>query len=202
MKYEITEKITYIPSQDNPLSADVAIIKGKKIYLFDVGSSDAAFEDIQMIEGDKCAVISHFHPDHMGNVLRLHELPLYVSANTFKYTNRGTIIEKDTILEEGIAVFLIPSSHAKGSLGLIVNDEYVFIGDALAPTMKKEKVVHNAQLVLECIRLFKSIEAPYFIQSHRMNRIYKKEEIIETLEDIYAQRKGQEAYIEIEDWHD
>ena len=202
MKYEIAEKISYIPAQESPLSADVAIIKGKRTYLFDVGSSDAAFKEIQMIEGDKCAIISHFHPDHMGNLSRLFELPLYVSSNTFKYTNSGTIIEKTTRLEDGIEVFLIPSSHAKGSLGLIVNGEYVFIGDALAPTMKKGKVVYNAQLVLECIKLFKSIEAPYFIQSHRMDRVYKKEEIIAKLENIYAQRNGQEAYIEIEDWHD
>ena len=202
MNHKIADTISYIPSQENPLSSDVAIIKGKKIYLFDVGSSDVAFEDIQMIDGDKCAIISHFHPDHIGNLTRLTELPIYVSTNTFKYTNRGTIIEKDIILEEGIVAFLIPSSHAKGSLGLIVNDEYVFIGDALAPSMKKGKVVYNAQLVLECIRLFKSIEAPYFIQSHRMNRVDKKEEVIEKLDDIYAQRKGQESYIEIEDWHD
>lgn len=193
---EINAAISYIPAQDSPLSSDVAVIKGQKTWLFDVGSSDDAFEEIRRIEGEKCAVISHFHPDHMANLERLPELPVYVGANTFRYSGRGTVIEKETELEKGIRVILIPSSHAKGSLGLVVNDEFVFIGDALAPTIKKGKVVYNAQLLNECIRLFKSIKAPYFIQSHRMDRVYEKAEIISKLESIYARRNIREAYKE------
>ena len=96
MRYEIADKISYIPSQDSPLSADVAIINGNRTYLFDVGSSDIAYEEISNIEGDKCAIISHFHPDHIGNLSRLLSLPIYVSANTFKYASRGTVIEEET----------------------------------------------------------------------------------------------------------
>ena len=192
----INAAISYIPAHDSPLSADVAVIKGQKTWLFDVGSSDDAFEEIQRIKGEKCAVISHFHPDHMANLERLADLPVYVGANTLRYSGRGTVIDAETELEKGIGVFPIPSSHAKGSLGLIVNDEFVFIGDALAPTVKKGRIVYNAQLLNECIRLFKSITAPYFIQSHEMDRVYEKAEIISKLESIYARRNAQEAYIE------
>ena len=149
------------------------------------------------MEGEKCAVISHFHPDHMANLERLGDLPVLVSANTLRYSGRGTVIEADTELEKGIRVFLIPSCHAKGSLGLVVDDEFVFIGDALAPTTKKGRAVYNVQLLNECIRLFRSIQAPYFIQSHRMDRLYEKAEIISRLEAIYSRRNAREAYIEM-----
>lgn len=152
MKVEISEKIEYITSGENPLSSDVVFIKGDKaIWIFDVGANDEAFNAIAEIisdadrEKDVNIVISHFHRDHMGNLERIAKIPtvgncvnLYVSKYTYKHCNIGTVVEEDIIINDGVKIhiFPMPSSHSKGCLCLEADDEAVFIGDAIYPAYK------------------------------------------------------------------
>ena len=202
---KIDNIISYIPASESPLSADIGVIKGsKKTWLFDVGASDEALNEIQSIDGEKVAVISHFHPDHMSNLSRLPDIECYVGSNTFKYSKRGIIVDSDLYIEDGawLHLFPIPSSHAKGSLGLEVNEKYAFIGDATAPTTKARVTVYNAQKLYEEIKALDSMRAKYILQSHRMNHLYEKQEVVEKLKRIYAGRKSNEPFIICEEEYD
>ena len=170
----IDDIISYIPACDEPLSADVGVITGiKKTWLFDVGASETAIKEIQEINADKAIVISHFHPDHMGNLQRINCPEIYVGANTLRYSGKGTVVDSDLYIEDRVRLHLfpIPCCHAKGSLGLEVNEKYAFIGDATAPTTKAGKTVYNAQLLFDEIKVIEGLKAPYILQSHRMDTI-------------------------------
>ena len=141
---KIDDIISYIPACRDPLSADVGVITGnKKTWIFDVGSSESTLEEIQQIEREKAIVISHFHPDHMGNLQKINCPEIYVGANTLRYSGKGTVVDSDLYVEDGVRMHLfpIPCCHAKGSLGLEVNETYAFIGDATTPTRKAGKQV-------------------------------------------------------------
>ena len=194
--------ITYIPASENPLSADVGIIKGrKKTWLYDVGSSDAARQGILQIEGDKSIVISHFHPDHMGNLDRIPDVECYVGANTYKYSKRGNVVDSHLYIEDGVRlhIFPIPACHAKGCLGLEVNERYVFLGDSTVPTRKDGRIVYNAQLLCEQIRILEALRAKHVLLSHRMDTLYRKDDIIEGLSRIYMKRSPDSPYIPCEE---
>ena len=199
---KLTDRISYILSCDSPLSSDVAIIKGdNRTYIYDVGNGSGYVDEINDISGDKVIILSHFHPDHMRNLSMIPSIPCYVGSNTFKYTKRGEIVNTDVYIDDGVQlhIFPVPSSHAKGSLGLEVDDEYAFVGDAIGPAIKPDKLVYNVQMLFEEIRTLKRLKASKIIQSHRMNKIEDKYVIIEKLETIYAKRNGKEPYIEIEE---
>lgn len=157
--------------------------------------------------GEKVIIISHFHPDHMANLQYFEDVQCYVSRNTFKYTKKGTIVDKEVLIQDGVQlrIFQLPSSHAKGSLGLEVNEEYAFVGDAIAPSIRPEGLLYdlyNVQLLAEEIRVLKKIKASIIIQSHNMGSLIPKSEIIERLESIYARRNGQNPFIEVEKKYD
>lgn len=62
--------------------------------------------------------------------------------NTFRYTKTGTVIEEDTWFQDGdvrLHLFPIPSSHAKGSLALEVDETWCFLGDAAYATQKTDR---------------------------------------------------------------
>lgn len=85
----INNRISYLKASENPLSADVGVIKGDtRTWFFDVGSNEGAYRLITEEMNKTGIVISHFHPDHMGNLSRIMEKErptLYVGDNTFKY---------------------------------------------------------------------------------------------------------------------
>ncbi len=141
-----------MPSETNPLSADVYAIRGETVWwIFDVGASDEAADFINNLPCDgvvpgtaplkKNIVISHFHRDHFFNLPRVHFDNLYVGRETFRHCDetiralgtRGrsqsssssvTVVESPLQFEDGIRVKImpIPNSHAKGSLIFIVGD--------------------------------------------------------------------------------
>lgn len=196
---EINDFISYIPASDNPLSADAVIIRGNRnTYVFDVGNNDASFEEISHIEGSKIIFLSHFHPDHIGNISRLEYEELYQGDNTFKYTGKGEVIRDSKEFEDGIKIraFAIPSSHAKGSLAIEVNDEYAFMGDSIYCTTKKDIPVYNAQLLNEEIKLIKNMKAANLFLSHERKPIKDKRVVLRMLEAIYDRRDKNSAYIE------
>ena len=56
---KIDDIISYIPACDEPLSADIWVITGnKKTWIFDVGSSASALEEIHQIDCEKAIIIS------------------------------------------------------------------------------------------------------------------------------------------------
>ena len=138
----ITDKISYLPAGENPLSADVGIVEGQKaLWLFDLGNSAEAAEALNALKKPKNAVISHFHSDHLGNLDRVVLSELYLGANTFNYAWLGKFVRDDNYIDDGVKlrIFPLPSSHAKGSLGIEVSGEYAFLGDGVYPGTKNGK---------------------------------------------------------------
>lgn len=194
---KISEGISYIPATDSPLSADIGIIEGREhLWLFDVGSSVSVAREIDSLEKPKNAVISHFHPDHMGCLKEISFDEIFLGANTLRYAGIGTTVEGDVYIEDGVKlhIFHLPSCHAKGSLGLEIGD-YAFLGDGTYPSMKKNRACYNSSLLKEEITVLKGLSAKYFLQSHSKTFIRKKEDVIAELEKIYSLRNPKESYI-------
>ena len=191
----INDKISYIECGERPLSSDIGIIKeGKDTWLYDVGNGA---DRIAGLSGQYHIVLSHFHPDHVGNLNRIGKKEVYVSAATQKYVRQGTIVTQDLYIG-GLHLFLLPSSHAKGCLGLEVDETYAFVGDALYCKAKLGYGVYNAQLLKEQIEVLKRLKAPWLLLSHRKNMVQKKDLLIEWLENIYDGREKGNPEIRIE----
>lgn len=132
----INNHISYLTPTEHPLSANVVIIEGDAfLWGYDVGNHPAVPEILQKKSkqtGKKIRVIlSHFHPDHIGNLSEISCEAVYQGKNTFRYTKTGTVIEEDTWFQDGdvrLHLFPIPSSHAKGSLALEVDETWCFLG--------------------------------------------------------------------------
>lgn len=91
-------------------------------------------------------------------------------------------------------MFKINSCHAKGSIGLEISD-YAFVGDALAPCLKKNQYVYNVQMLKEEIETLENLKAKYLITSHHMEEYQDKNEIIDRLKKIYETREKNNPYI-------
>lgn len=195
----ITDRISYWKATENPLSANVGVMQGESgVWLFDVGNDEKIAAEIEALPGKKHIVLSHFHPDHAGNLSKIHYDQLYQGAHTDKYTKAGgTFVVHDLMIEDGVRLHLfpLPSSHAKGSVGLEVNEEYAFLGDGTYSTVKGGKTVYNAGLLLEEIKVLRSLKAKYFLLSHDGNFVHDREEVLRQLEEIYRRRDPKSPYI-------
>lgn len=194
---KITDRIFYIKATEKPLSADVGIIEGDEFcWIFDVGADESVPILLNKIPKPKNAVISHFHPDHMSNLEHVDLNEVYLGANTFNYAKTGEIIDKDVFIDDGIEIhiFLLPSSHAKGSLGMEIGD-YAFLGDATYSTTKQGKACYNVSVLKEEIAVLEKLSAKFFLISHDEKFIRPKEEIISELLEIYSKRDPKESYI-------
>lgn len=192
----INKTYSIIKGHNNPLSCDVAIIEGKDYtYIFEAGNSERIIEELNSIDRKKIVIISHFHEDHLKNISKLNYEKLYVGDNTYKYTNKGEIVD-DLYIDDGIRIhlFKINSCHAKGSIGLQIND-YAFLGDATSPTLKKGHYVYNVQMLKEEIELLEKINVKYFVFSHHMEEHKDKDEVIKKLKEIYSKREKSNPYI-------
>ncbi len=200
---EITSQIAYIPASDSPLSADIGLIKGdKRIYVFDTGDGDAACRELkEYLQGfqhkETCLIVSHFHKDHTGNFSRHDFSRTYVGSFTAKYVAPSEIVTAPVVIEDGVklTIFPLPSSHAKGSLGLMVNDEYVFLGDGTYPNEAKDEAVYNRGLLQEELKVLTALPADKFLLSHKPRFIYPSKVVIRELESVYDRRVQGEAYI-------
>lgn len=195
---KISNRISYFAPSENPLSANVGIIRGDLfLWLFDVGNGRETFNAIQSLPGEKSIVISHFHPDHMGNLQKCSYMNLFVSNNTRKYAHAGTVVSKELSIDDGVNFHILafPSAHAKGSLALEVNNEYVFLGDALYPTTKNDRPCYNACVVMEQIDYLTKLSAQYVLSSHRTPFVERKEVILTELLHILQKRHKDEPYI-------
>ncbi len=190
----INEKITYIPCSDDPLSADIGVIRdGDGTWLYDVGADERA---IAGLTGSYSVVLSHFHQDHTGNLERLNPKALYVSGETKRHVGMGTAVDQDVRIGS-LHIFPLPSSHCKGCLGLEVDGRYAFVGDALYSKFRDGCCIFNAQLVKEEIAVLKRLNAPYLLVSHFEGLIRPREAVIAELEEVYALRAPNCAEIRI-----
>ena len=90
----INEKISYIECSDDPLSADIGIIRdGDAVWLYDVGSDERAVSELT---GKYNVVLSHFHQDHTGNMGKLHIKEAFVSDETKRHVQMGTVTDRDS----------------------------------------------------------------------------------------------------------
>ena len=149
-----------------------------------------------------------------GDTLSLNYEPvkydrLYIGKGTEKYLPKGEIIREPFViwdeLEEGtnegsldgklkLEIIPMPSSHSKGSLALVVNDEYIFMGDSTycryIPKRENEdgRAEYNVQKLKEQIDLLKSIKVDKCLVSHERRFVRPKKVVIRQLESIYARR--------------
>lgn len=186
-----------IKGGNKPLSSDCGVIEiNNTLYIFDVGANPRIIEELNNINLDRVVIISHFHIDHITNLNKINYSKLYVSDNTFKRTKTGETVKEKLILNEYISIFPITCCHCKGSIGLKFRN-YAFIGDSLAPQIKKDCNVYNVQLLKQEINELEKLDVDYFLDSHNMEIIMTKKEVIDKLQNIYNKRQKDNPYIKI-----
>lgn len=181
----INEIITYIPSTEDPLSADVFFIKGNRgYYIFDVGNNEESLKEINNINEPKTVILSHYHKDHIGNIQKINYEKVYVGDVTYDTIEQGVIVGEKITLDDGVKVEIVPcpSPHVDGSLIVNVDNEYTLIADLYftrPAMMDKEKA-------REMMKVLCSMDTKYFVVSHQEEKsIFLKEELIKELEEYF-----------------
>ena len=197
----ISDNISYIEAVEEPLSADIGMVRaGEALFLYDVGRGES---NIAGLDGEYNVVLSHFHPDHTGNLGFVKCKGLYVSKETYKHVcdrcdARDCVIVDENMVIGNICIFPIPSSHAKGCLGLMVDGTYAFVGDALYGRVRAGYYTYNVQFLKEEIEVLKAIPAEYLLVSHYKGMVRRKDDVIKELSIIYDKReKGNPKIIEM-----
>ena len=190
----INEKVSYIECSEDPLSADIGIIRdGDAVWLYDVGSDERAISELT---GNYNVVLSHFHQDHTGNIGKITVKEAFVSDETKRHVQMGTVADRDVYIGN-LHIFPLPSSHCKGCLGLEVDEAYAFVGDALYNKFRDGYYIFNTQLVKDEIAVLKSLKAPYLLVSHFKGMIRRRDEMIAELEELYQHRDKNSPEIKI-----
>ena len=198
----LTPEISYLSSVENPLSSDVVFIKpagSETTWIFDTGTSGEAAQLINQIEGKKNIVISHFHPDHILNLLKVKYDKLYVTKYTKKYTRGGEIVESEETFPYGVKLYTIPSSHSKGALVLEYKN-YAFLGDATYCHFRLSAREYNVQLLEQMIKKLEDIAAPNFCLSHDTSFVQPKEAVLRIYKKILARRTAGNPTINVNDF--
>lgn len=198
----LTPEISYLPSVESPISSDVVFIKPQgsdTTWIFDTGTCSEAAEFINAVEGKKNIVISHFHPDHILNLLKVKYDKLYVTKYTKKYTRVGEIVDGELLFPDGIKISQIPSSHSKGALILEYKD-YAFLGDATYCHFRLTAREYNVQLLDQMIKKMEEITAPNFCLSHDKGFVQPKESVLRIYRKILARRKNGSPTINVNDF--
>lgn len=154
----------------------------------------------------------HYIPDYLAQ--RFAELPLALAGalageaaegsgdavqEVQKFPRYVTVFESIKISDGfSIEIHHVPNSHAKGSLLLQVDGEYIFMGDSLYSKVEGETYVYNAQLLKEEIELLKKLPGSKIFSSHEARPIKEKAGVVRFLEQIYAKREKNDAYIRME----
>ena len=190
----INEKISYIECSDDPLSADIGIIRdGDAVWLYDVGSDERAITELT---GKYNVVLSHFHQDHTGNMGKIAVKEAFVSDETKHHIKMGTVADRDIYIGN-LHIFPLPSSHCKGCLGLEVDETYAFVGDALYSKFRDGYYIFNAQLVKDEIAVLQNLKAPYLLVSHLKGLVRRRDEVIAELTELYQYRDKNSSEIKV-----
>ena len=113
---KINDEISYLDASEDPISSNVVFIKPKNsqtTWIFDVGMTSLAAQEINAIQGKKIVVISHFHPDHLFNINRISYDELYLSAHTFKYAKKGIVVKNKEFSVDAEVSLLTENSLAQ-----------------------------------------------------------------------------------------
>lgn len=188
------------PASAEPLCADIFVYRGRKgLWLFDVGYGDKALERVRALPEPYRVVISHFHQDHMGNLPQTAWNELYAGQYTLRHAKgAGQAVTSPVEPEPGVRLFPIPSSHAKGCLGMEIDGTHALLGDATYCTNVQGRPAYNATLLQDTIRTLEALSAPWFLLSHGEPLVRPREEILGELREIYRMRTQGEAYIFVE----
>lgn len=199
----INDRISYIKASEEPLSSDVVIIDGDEYtYLFDVGNDEEVAAYLETLPKKKKVILSHFHQDHMGNIGKISFETVYAGKGTEKYLEKTMprqVLCETMLIEDGVQLEIhpVPNSHAKGSLVLMVDKKYLFLGDSLYSKMQDDKYAYNAQLLKEEIELLKRLPAEMVFSCHEVRPLKRKDAVIRFLEQIYAKREKGDPYIRV-----
>lgn len=212
-RVNINEYLSYIPASKNPLSADVVLIEGEEyLYLFDVGNNVEVAAYLDALPKKKKVILSHFHADHTGSIGRFSFETVYagsIMGKYYQYFVPGYEKEKEpekyqTVTEtvkicDGVELEIHPmsSSHAKGSVLVQINEEYILLGDGLYSRKKDGKAVYNVQLLKEQIKLLQELPGDKLFLSHEKRPVKAKKSMIKFLEKIYEKREKNSPYIAI-----
>ena len=125
--------------------------------------------------------------DLQNNEMKVGRSPRYV-----------TVFEP-VIISDGIALEIhpVPNSHAKGSLLLQAEGEYIFLGDSLYSKADGDNQVYNAQLLKEEIELLRKLPGTQIFSSHEKRPLKTKAGVLRFLEQIYAKRDKNNAFIRV-----
>jgi len=199
----LNEYMDHILPEENPLSGDIIIVHGKdRDYIFDMGNSEEIAEYLNSIRRPKTFVVSHFHEDHIGSLkyLKLGEEDIILAgAYTKKYIDKALVVSETKVISDGIKLEIRPltSSHAKGCLVMLVNDEYAFLGDATYSQTKDGKNGYNAQLLKAEVDELNAISCQNFCLSHKARFVFPKKFVVGLLERFYKRRDPNSSFIEI-----
>ncbi len=160
----LTDRITRLPASENPLSADVFLIRGDRhTYVYDVGACDEAADLLCSLPEPPIVILSHFHRDHTGNIARVPVERVYVGARTRRQLGLGVLVEAPVRIEDGVTLEIRPcvSPHAPGCLIVTVDGTHTLIGD-LAYACPGKGQGEARGMLRELTRL----ETAYFVPSH------------------------------------
>ncbi len=184
----LTENISYVAGQLEPLSADMGIVDvNGELFIYDVGSLEDNARYINNLDRKVNIVISHFHEDHMSALKFIDKdriNALYVSNVTFRYSHFGTVVNVgDTIsLADGrIEIRRLPSSHAKGCLAMMADNEYLFMGDGMYMGTKNGETAYDTNLLKEEIAFLESVPATKCVLSHDRKYVRNKAIVLREL---------------------
>lgn len=197
---QLTDNIGYYPAREQPLSAEVAVIAGDSgWWIFDAGAAEDVAAAVGALPGEKRLIISHFHQDHMACREQLMCREIYASPHTLRYTGRGTAVTEPLIIRDGVMLrlFPLPSSHARGCLGL-ETEGFALLGDGLYACMKQDRRAYNASVLAETLRTLKGLQAERVLLSHDFGHVRNRAEVMAELSTVYARRKPGEPYIFLE----
>ena len=181
-------------ASQNPLSADIGVIEGEGCtWVFDAGNGEEAAAFLRAIPNPKNLVLSHFHGDHIGNWRAAPFGQVYQGAFTFRRTGTGIVV-REGLWAGAVYLFPIPSTHAKGCVGLEAG-EYAFLGDAAYCAQREGRPAYDVSLLAREIRVLEGLAARYFLLSHGEPFVREKGEVLEGLREIYRQRKPGEGWI-------
>lgn len=181
---QLTPYIRQIQSTPDPLSADVFIIEGDtRCYVFDVGSSDAAYEAIAALDKPVTVILSHFHRDHTANMSRLSPAQTLAGARTIKHITGGTLVDAPMTIHDGVEIVVRPcvSPHAPGCLIATVNGVCTLIGDlhyARPGTGQGE--------AKGMLNVLKTLDTQYFVPSHlEGSPLVEKDALLREIREYY-----------------
>lgn len=185
----ITSHIHLLLGDPNAICPSIGIISGKTASLF----VDLSNRQPMLIEAEdylkdnnlpplRYVLFTHFHDDHIANLQYLEEGPAILSSkNTSRYLSRPSTLIKETtkidLGEEEIIIIPVPSLHAKGCLTLLV-DDYLFLGDSLAPRESKDGLYFDSSIAFEMEKTFSSIPFSFGIPAHP-GEFLSKEKIVD-----------------------